>query len=298
MEKAIGTPLTVKIIEVCGLNVNTLSLVDYTAEVVSSMVNVIVGYYSNYNSITNTLAKFRRCLRVMGATDEILLGTYHLGQTSKLKQAEEDEKIIIKKAAPTLPMDLWSISQLKARVKEFNASPDGVTTYPDSYIIVDLHILTAFPVNPIHKLAISEYFNIIGKLKGSLADDPESVKFTSPVDDEEIRDYLGNFMKKTVKYRREKFGKFNTFLADREITENHIYELSFKLNEKINILSDNEAKLTSIYRQAAKIAANDPEYMRPLSAPNDTLKLAIDELDADTLAKVRAMVAAATGYEL
>lgn len=298
MEKAIGAPLTVKIIELCKLNVNILTLEDYTAEVVSKIVNVIVGYYSNYNSITNTLAKFRKCLREMGASDAILLGTFHLGQTSKLKQVEEEEKIIIKKASPTLPMELWSINKLKARVKEFNASPDGSTTYPDAYIIIDLYILTAFPNDQTNKLVISEYNNVIGKLKSNLTDDPDNVTFTSPIENIEIRDYICNFMKKAVKYRREMFAKFNTFLVDREITLNHINELSFKLNEKINILVDDEARLTHIYRQAAKISANDPDYMAPLSAPNDTLKLAIDELDTDTLAKIRAIVAEATGFEL
>jgi hypothetical protein len=298
MERRIGSPLTVRIIELCKINVNTLALADYTPDVVSQIVNVIVGYYSNYNSITNTLAKFRRCLKDMGATEEVLAGTYNLGQTDKLKQAEEDEKIIIKKASPTLPMELWSINQLKSRVKEFNVSPDGSVTYPDAYIIVDLHILTAFPADPINKLIISEYNNVIGKLKSNLAENPDEVKFNSPIDDAEIRDYIQNFMKKTVKFRREKFDKFNTFLQNREITANHINDLSFKLNEKINMLQDDEARLTHIYKQAAKISASDPEYMRPLSAPNDVLKMAIDELDAETLAKVRAIVSAATGFDL
>jgi hypothetical protein len=105
-------------------------------------------------------------------------------------------------------------------------------------------------------------------------------------------------MKKTVKFRREKFAKFDTFLQNREITINHINDLSFKLNEKINMLQDDEARLTHIYKQAAKISASDPEYMRPLSAPNDVLKMAIDELDAETLAKVRAIVSVATGFDL
>lgn len=298
MEKAIGRPLTVKIIETCNLNVNTLTLADYTEDNIKSIVNVIVGYYSNYNSITNTLAKFRHRLRAMGATDDILLGTYHLGQTGKLKQVEEDEKINIKKAAPGLPMDLWSINRLKSRIKEYINSPDGSTTYPDSYAVVDLHILTAFPLDPSNKLIISEYYNVIGKLKSNLADAPDEVKFLSPIADEEIREYINVFMKKTIKYRRDRFARFNEFLADREITINHIHELAFKLNEKINILSDDEERLTFIYRHVSKVAANDPEYMRQLSAPNDTIKLAIDELDAQTLAKVRAIVAEATGFDI
>ena len=105
-------------------------------------------------------------------------------------------------------------------------------------------------------------------------------------------------MKKTVKYRREKFAKFEKFLEDREITRNHIHELSFKLNEKINILSDNEESLTRIYRCVAKISANDPDYMRPLSSPNDSLKLALDELDQAVLDEIKSIVSKATGFEL
>ena len=295
MERVVGEPLNKKIFIETGYNLIEMTVDSYTPEVIKVIIPAIISHYKSYQSATNTLSRFRKELKNMGATDDILIETYRPNTSGHIKNRVMKENSEFEDTAAQAPDELMSINSIYSRLNtfldEFEADHINEKYSEDvSLVIVDMFLMASWTKDERYNLIVSDAGKLTGKFQDELSRTDDDLEFYSAFDISAINQYIRAYNSLSAKFKRMCCTEFEKYMNDNKLNKSHLREISFMLAKNYYKLIENSDMLAELRIARARRLEQSTPYVSAVSDRRNNIRALIGELDQTTYSKICEMI--------
>lgn len=295
MDKVVGDPLNKKIFTETGYNLIEMKIEDYTPEVVKIIIPAIISHYKSYQSATNTLSRFRKELKNMGAADDLLIETYRPNTSGHIKNRVMKENTEFEDTAAQAPEELMSINSVYSRINKFldEYEADHITDkYSDdvSFVIVDMFLMASWTKDERYNLIVSDAGKLTGKFQDELSRTDDDLEFYSAFDISAINQYIRAYNSLSAKFKRICCTEFEKYMCDNKLNKTHLREISFMLAKNYYKMTENATLLAELRIARARRMEHTTPYVSSVADRRNDIRALIGEIDQVTYTKICEMI--------